>query len=140
MLSKQRLADCFVRQDMLARAVPLLPDAQAAQLAAVTGTPYELHGAQVSRVPFLDVDPLPHIKASVNGAAPGTFVLDTGAGTLTLTPETAEKARLRAVSSMVAGVNSKIVTVYLGVVPSLRIGEIELRNVPVLGVLPPSAR
>jgi hypothetical protein len=50
--SKQQLADCYVRQDQLARAVPLLRasgnEAYATQLASVTGTPYEVHGAQTT--------------------------------------------------------------------------------------------
>ncbi|CAG6395059.1 aspartyl protease family protein [Streptomyces cocklensis] len=131
---KRRLADCFVRQDMFARAVPLLPPApaaQAAQLAEMNGRPYELHGAQATRVPFLDIDPLPQVKASVNGRTPGTFVLDTGAMGLTLTTDAAEEAGLSAVSSMTANINGRAVTTFLGVAPSLRLGEIELRNVPV---------
>jgi predicted aspartyl protease len=68
----------------------------------------------------------------LNGAAPERFVLDTGALPLTLTTETANKVGLRAVSSMTGGsVNGHPVTTYLGVLPSLRIGQIELRNVPV---------
>ncbi len=34
-------------------------EAYAAQLAAVTGTPYEVHGAQTTRLPFLAMDPFP---------------------------------------------------------------------------------
>ncbi|ADP80286.1 pepsin/retropepsin-like aspartic protease family protein [Pseudofrankia inefficax] len=129
-LSKLRLADCFVRQDKLARAVPLLPDATAAQLAAITGTPYEVHGAQVSRAPFLDVDPLPHLEASVNGK-PGVFVLDTGALPLTVTTDAATEAGLRAVSSSTLTINGRTSTVQHGVAPSLRIGQLEVRQVPV---------
>jgi predicted aspartyl protease len=126
----QRLAECFVRQDMLARAVPLLPPAQAAQAAAVSGIPYETLGACATRVPVIDIDPLPHLEASVNGAAPGIFVLDTGATGLTLSAEAADRAGVRAVSSTTAFVNGREVTINLGVVASLRIGQIELRNVP----------
>ena len=129
--ARRRLADCFVRQDAFDRAVPLLPDAQAAQFASVTGTPYALHGAQATRVPFLDIDPLPQVEAAVNGAAPGTFVLDTGAMGLTLTTDAAERAGLRAVSATTVTINGRTVTTFLGVAPTLRIGEIELRNVPV---------
>jgi predicted aspartyl protease len=128
--SRARLADCFVRQDLFSRAVPLLPPPQAAQLAAVTGTPYEPHGPQVARVPFLDVDPLPQVAASVNGAAPGTFVLDTGALGLTLSTAAAATAGLRAVATTVGTINGRTVTTYLGVVPSFRLGPVELRNVP----------
>lgn len=131
-LSQRRLADCYVRQDLPARAVPLLPQPQAAQLSALTGTPYETHGPQATRVPFVDMDPLPRVQASLNGAAPGRFVLDTGAMPLTITTEAAKKAGLRAVSSMAGGsINGHTVTTYLGVLPSFRIGRLELHNVPV---------
>ncbi|GLY86621.1 aspartyl protease family protein [Actinoallomurus iriomotensis] len=130
--SKQRLGDCYVRQDLPARAVPLLPQPQAAQLSALTGTPYETHGPQATRVPFLGMDPLPRLPASLNGAAPESFVLDTGAMPLTISTETANKAGLHAVSSMAGGtINGHTVTTYLGVLPSFRIGRLELRNVPV---------
>ncbi|MFC1438640.1 aspartyl protease family protein [Streptacidiphilus sp. N1-10] len=128
--AQRRLADCFVRQDAFARAVPLLPAAQAAQLASVTGTPYQVHGAQATRVPFLDIDPLPQVEAVVNAAAAGRFVLDTGAMGLTLSTDAAEQAGLRAVSTTTATINGRTVTTFLGVVPTLRIGAIELRNVP----------
>jgi Aspartyl protease len=127
--TKQRLADCFVRQDMFARAVPLMPDADAAQLAAVTGTPYEAHGPHVCRAPFVDIDPLPHIEASLNGV-PGVFTLDTGALPLTISAEVAAAAGLLAVSSSTFTLNGRSTTVHLGVAPSLRIGALEVRNVP----------
>lgn len=128
--SKQRLADCFVRQDQLARAVPLMPAALATQAAAVTGTPYETHGPQVGTVPFLDVEPLPHIEASVNGVA-RKFLLDTGAAGPIVNTATATAAGLVAVATAPAFVNGRAITSYLGVLPSLRIGQVELRNVPI---------
>jgi predicted aspartyl protease len=82
-------------------------------------------------VPFLDLDPLPRVAASVNGTAPGAFVLDTGASNLVLTAEAAAGAGLLAVSSTTSGINGRTVTTFLGVAASVRIGEIELRNVPV---------
>jgi predicted aspartyl protease len=128
--TKQRLADCFVRQDMLARAVPLLPEAVAAQMAAVTGTPYEVRGPQVNSAPFVGLDPVPHIEASVNGVR-GVFVLDTGAGAVALSTEMATAAGLRAVSSSTFSINGWPTTIQQGVAPSLRIGQLEVRNVPV---------
>jgi Aspartyl protease len=130
MMSKQRLADCFVRQDQLAQAAPLMPPALAAQAAAVTGTPFETYGPQVDRVPFLDVEPLPHIEASVNGLA-RTFLLDTGAAGLIVNTATATAAGLVAVATAPAMVDGRAISTYLGVLPSLRIGQLELRNVPI---------
>jgi hypothetical protein len=128
--TRRLLADCYLRRDRLAEARPLLPAPDAAQLAAVTGTPYAINGA-AARVPWLDVDPLPHLTASVNGS-PGTFVLDTGAGQVTLSSDAAARAGLEAVaSSSGAIVNGQPVTTYLGVAGSLRLGAVEVRNVPV---------
>ncbi|TDD79977.1 aspartyl protease family protein [Actinomadura rubrisoli] len=135
--TKEQLADCHVRQDRLARAVPLLKDAgkdaYAKMYAAVAaaGTPYEIHGAQATRIPFEATDPLPTLRASVNGLKPGTFMLDTGA-TMSVSAETAERAGIRAVASMQAGIPGHRNTFYLGVMDSFRIGHIEIRNIPVL--------
>ncbi|MFC6880874.1 MULTISPECIES: aspartyl protease family protein [Actinomadura] len=133
--SKEQLADCFVRQDQLARAVPLLRaarvEAYAKQYESVTGTPYEVRGAQSTRIPFVALNPGPAIEASVNGAEPVTFGLDTGAP-LAFTMETAEKAGLRAVATSKGRTSEEVLTIYHGVVESLRMGGIELRNVPVV--------
>ncbi|MEU6780079.1 tetratricopeptide repeat protein [Nonomuraea angiospora] len=134
----QRLAECFVRQDRLARAVPLLkgidrPRDQAfAELYShIGGTPWQIHGARSTRVPFVTLDPVPAVEASVNGGKPGKFWLDTYA-TLDLSREAAEEAGLRAVASMSGGVaNNQPVTIWLGVLDSFKIGDIEIRNLPV---------
>ncbi|WP_405148538.1 ATP-binding protein [Sphaerisporangium sp. NBC_01403] len=55
--SAQRLAECFVRQDQLARAVPLLQStgrprdkAYADLYSHISGTPWQIHGAQSAHV------------------------------------------------------------------------------------------
>ncbi|WP_242910901.1 aspartyl protease family protein [Actinomadura terrae] len=132
--TKIRLADCFARQNQLSRAAPLLRGTSRAaygeQYAAVTGTPFELHGAASTRLPFKAVDPLPVIEASVNGQA-RNFMLDTGAG-FGLSTELAEEAGLRVVSTMRGGIPGTETTLYLGVADSIRLGDMEMRNVPVL--------
>jgi len=132
--SKQQLADCFVRQDQLSRAVPLLRasgnEAYATQLASVTGTSYEVHGAQTTRLPFLAMDPLPLVEASVSGRSPRKFLLDTG-GTLSLSMATAQEAGLRAVATGKGRAGGQTFTMYFGVLDSFRMGDIELRNLPV---------
>jgi hypothetical protein len=66
-VSMSRLADCYVRQDDFARAVPLLRGAGdqigATQYGAVAGTPYEISrsGTSSTRLPFLTLDPLPSV-------------------------------------------------------------------------------
>jgi tetratricopeptide (TPR) repeat protein len=132
---KQWLADCYVRQDDFARAVPLLRDsgnqANADQYASITGKPYEVCGAMATRLPFQVIDPLPVVEAAVNGKA-GAFFLDTGA-TLGIKPEMAEAAGIRevAVTTVNRG-NGELITLYFGVMDSFQLGGIELRNIPVL--------
>lgn len=136
--SAQRLAECFVRQDQLARAVALLrsigrprEEALAELYSQIAGTPWQISGAQDTRVPFVTLDPLPAVEAVVNGGTPRTFWLDTYA-TLDLSQEVAEQAGLRALSTISGGVaNMQPVTIWLGVLDSLRVGNIEIRNLPV---------
>ncbi|MBT2212380.1 retropepsin-like aspartic protease [Actinomadura sp. NEAU-AAG7] len=131
--SKRQLADCYVRQDQLTRAAPLLRAAglegYARQYESVTGTPNEVHGPQRTRIPFTALNPGPTIEAAVNGVESGTFGLDTGAP-LALTTETAKKAGLRAVSTSKGRNPQETFTIYHGIVDSLRMGDMELRNVP----------
>ncbi|WP_242911408.1 aspartyl protease family protein [Actinomadura terrae] len=133
LFSKRQLADCYVRQDRFAQAVPLLRAAgiegYAKQYESVTGTPNEVRGSRRTRIPFTTLNPGPTIEASVNGIESGTFGLDTGAP-LALTMETAEKAGLRAVSTSKGRNPQEVFTIYHGIVDSLRMGGIELRNVP----------
>jgi predicted aspartyl protease len=137
-LAKRLLADCFVRQDRLTRAIPLLRStgdqfdaAFATQYAGMTGAPYQVRGAQTTRVPFVCVDPLPAVEASVNGSAAQNFLIDTGA-TLALTTETARRAGLRALATSTSHPAGQTLTTYHGVMESFRVGDIVLRNVPVV--------
>jgi predicted aspartyl protease len=133
--AKQLLADSYVRQDQFSRAVPLVRaygnEPYATQLEAVTGTPYQVHGADATRVPFVAMDPLPLVEASVSGGEPKRFLYDTGATSLSLSMEAAEEAGLRAVSTGRGQAGGQSFTIYFGVLDSFRIGDIELRNFPV---------
>ncbi|WP_157630397.1 aspartyl protease family protein [Kribbella catacumbae] len=135
--SKRELADCFVRQDQVARAVPLLRStgdqfdaAFATQYGSMSGPSYQLSGARETRVPFVCVDPLPAVPATANGAK-GNFLIDTGA-TLALTTETAERAGLRALATSISHPAGQTLTTYHGVMESFRVGDIVMRNVPVV--------
>ncbi|GAA3182084.1 aspartyl protease family protein [Nonomuraea roseoviolacea] len=132
--SRRRLAECFVRQDRHARAVPLLRqtgDQRDAAFARLTGTPWRIEGAAGTRVPFHTLDPVPSVEAALNGGPGRKFLLDTY-GTLDLSAEAAEEAGLRALATVPGGVaDNKPVTIYLGVLDSLRIGRIEIRDLPV---------
>jgi tetratricopeptide (TPR) repeat protein len=134
--SRQRLAECYVRQDQLTRAVPLLKQTGRPRDAAyatlydhVTGAPWQLGGAHSTRVPFVTVEPLPAVKAEVNGREK-TFYLDTYA-TLDLAQEVAEEAGLRSLATLSGVASNNPVTIHLGVLESFRIGGIEIRNLPV---------
>jgi hypothetical protein len=117
--SAGKLADCYLRQDQFARAVPLLRqtgDATEATLyAALAGIPYQVRGAESTRVPIVAIDPLPIVEASLNGGPPQPLILDTGATTPGLTTELADKLGLTAVASRtgVSG-NGQSGTVYYG--------------------------
>ncbi|GGU08724.1 aspartyl protease family protein [Actinomadura citrea] len=136
--SAQRLAECFVRQDRISRATPLLKgtgrprDTAFAELYSnITGAPWRIRGARSTRIPFITLDPVPAVEASVNGGRVQPFWLDTYA-TFDLSREAAEEAGLRAVTTMSGGVaNNQPITIWLGVMDSFRIGDIEIRNVPV---------
>ncbi|WP_157246900.1 retropepsin-like aspartic protease [Nonomuraea typhae] len=135
--AKQRLAECYVRQDQPARAVPLLRatgrprDKVYAELFShVEGRPWQIHGARRTRVPFHTLDPVPSVEASVNGGRPQKFYLDTYA-TLDLSEEAAKKAGVRPVATWSGGMaDNHPITIYLGVLDSFRIGDIEIRNIP----------
>ncbi len=136
--ARQRLAECHVRQDRHARAVPLLKQTGRSQDEAFAtvyehlgARPWRISGPESTRAPFFILDPVPGIEASINGGPAQKFLLDTYA-TLDLSPEAAEAAGLRALASITGGVvdNMPVVS-YLGVLDSLRIGEIEIRGIPV---------
>src|SRR5262245_46437362 len=140
--SKLQLANTFVRQDQLAGAVDLLSGlggeefeyerALAVTYASISGTPYDVQGADSATVPFPALDPLPHFELSVNGMEPRRFIFDTGLGPLTLTKETAQRAGLVGLAtSHTFGAGQQITQTH-GVANAIRIGEVELRNVPVV--------
>jgi Aspartyl protease len=132
--SMSRLADCYVRQDDFARAVPLLRAAGnqvgATLYGAVTGAPYQMSGASSARLPFRTLDPLPSADAAVNGTT-APFTLDTGA-TFTFSTAMANAAGVKPVAKVLVDNGNGPVPSYIGVVDSLRLGRIEIRNIPVL--------
>jgi tetratricopeptide (TPR) repeat protein len=132
LLARQQLADCYVRQDRFDLAARLVSPGGvlAAQYAAMTGPPYAMSGAQATRLPFLGLDPLPHVQASLPGLAPATFLLDTGA-TFFLSQQAADRAGLPVLASTSGNIGGENVALHHGVVPAFRLGGIELRDVPV---------
>jgi hypothetical protein len=135
--SKLQLANTFVRQDKLAEAVPLLQElgeweqAWAVTYASIRGTPYDVHGADSTTVPLPALDPLPHFELSVNGMQKQRFIFDTGGAQLVLTKETAQAAGLVGLATSHTFALGQQLTLTHGVADAIRIGEVELRNVPV---------
>ncbi|WP_043622890.1 aspartyl protease family protein [Nonomuraea candida] len=133
-----QLADCYVRQDRLREAIPWLRETGNATHAAyatlyerIEGGPWQVHGPQSTRVPLLGIDPLPHLRVSVNGRPPTTFLLDTGATTAGFTEQVAMDAGLEVISTSVGRVEDQEYEMYHGIARSVRVGDIEMRNVPV---------
>jgi tetratricopeptide (TPR) repeat protein len=138
-LSQMRLADCVVRQDQLAQAVgPLRASgnpfgaAHADLYASMSGQPWQVRGPGSTRAPFIALDPLRFIQARANGGPLRNFGLDAGATSVAMSKVVADELGLRAVSSVSIGVPGRTLTLYLGVLDSLTIGDIELRNLPIL--------
>ena len=137
--SKRQLANTFVRQDQLAQAVPLLEGfsdgtkerAWAVTYARISGTPNDVHGEDRTTVPFPALEPLPHFELSVNGTAPQRFIFDSGCAALVLINETAQRLGLRGLArSHTFGAGQQLTSTH-GVADVVRIGEVELHNVPV---------
>ena len=135
--AKQRLAETFARQDRHARAVPLLrqtgnarDEANATLYSHLAGRPWQIHGASSARVPFYALDPVPSVEAALNGGKPRKLLIDTYS-TLDLAAEVAEELGLRALATVTGGVvNNQPVLTYLGILDSFRLGNIEIRNIP----------
>jgi tetratricopeptide (TPR) repeat protein len=136
--SLYQLADCYVRQDRLRESVPWLRKTGNSTHAAyatlyehIEGRTWQVYGAQSTRVPLLGIDPLPHLQVSINGRPPATFLLDTGATTAGFTLDLAEDAGLKWISKSSARIENKDWEMFHGVAESVRVGDIEMRNVPV---------
>jgi tetratricopeptide (TPR) repeat protein len=137
--SQLHLGDCFVRQDQLARAVdPLRASgnpfaaAHADLYASMSGQPWQIHGSASTRVPWIALDPLPFIQARVNGGPLRNFGLDTGVTSISMSKVVADELGLRVVSTFRGGNPGNFFILYLGVLASLTIGDIEVRNLPIL--------
>lgn len=128
------LGDCYIRQDKFALSVPrwqaMGEESYATWFGAVRGTPYELHG-DVARLPFQQMDPMPLVEASVNGGPPKRFGFYTGAPNLGLKASVAKEAGLTPVFSQKMDYEDGVIWAHYGVVESLKLGGIELRNIPV---------
>ncbi|MEU7858462.1 tetratricopeptide repeat protein [Nonomuraea sp. NPDC049141] len=128
------LADCYIRQDKFALSAPHWQaageEAYAKWFAAVRGDAYQIHG-DIAQVPWLQMDPIPLVEASVNGGPPKRFTFYTGAPNLGLTSSVAKEAGLSPVASQKIDFENGVIWAHYGVLDSFKLGGIELRNVPV---------
>ncbi|GAA3421530.1 aspartyl protease family protein [Streptosporangium vulgare] len=128
------LGDCYIRQDKFALAAPRWKaageDSYAKWFAAVSGEAYQVHG-ETARVPWKQMDPRPLVEASVNGGPTKRFSFYTGAPNLSLRASVAKEAGLSPVASQKTDFEGVTIWAYWGILDSLKLGGIELRNIPV---------
>ncbi|MEU6782081.1 aspartyl protease family protein [Nonomuraea angiospora] len=128
------LADCYIRQDKFGLSAPHWKaageDSYAKWFAAVRGEAYQVHG-DLARVPFAQMDPEPLVEASVNGGPPKRFVFYTGAPNLSVRASVAKEAGLSPVASQKTDFEGGTIWAYWGILDSFKLGDIELRNIPV---------
>lgn len=128
------LGDCYMRQDKFALAAPRWraagKDAYATVLAAVRGTPYEIIG-DVGRAPITLMDPAPLLEVSLNGGPPQTFSFYSRVPNVSMDTKVAEEAGLTAVAETMLDYLYPPITMHFGVLDSLKLGDIEVRNIPV---------
>lgn len=132
--TNQYLGDCYIRQDKLSLSVPRWKaggrDLYATWFAAVSGAPYRIDG-DIARLPWLQMDPEPLVEVSVNGGPAKRFMFYTGEPFLGLSTDVAKEAGLSAVAQQEIKYLDGTKVQYFGVLESIRLGDIELRNVPV---------
>jgi hypothetical protein len=132
------LGEVYYRRDDFERAAPPFARvgqaAKARKLASFAGQrPYEIDDTfTVARLPFLKTDPLPVVLVRINGGGPVRFIVDTGGGELILDRNLAQEvgaARFGSERSYFAG--GKTAAVEHGRVDSVRLGDLDVRHVPV---------
>ena len=133
------MGEVFYRRDEYLRAAPFFESlgqkAKAEKLRAFQDrTPFLIEsGPDVSSLEFVQTDPLPQIKLTVNGQE-GTFLIDTGAWELHVMPAFAEKCGLKPLSETQTAVyaGGRQAASANAVADRVRMGEFSLRNVPIV--------
>jgi len=99
--------------------------------------PYDIHGPAVSSVPLLLTRPLLLVDLAVNDLEPVPFVIDTGASTIGLDPDLAQRAGVTLFANPLPpgapaiGAGGRPVTLgQLARVGRVTIGDFEIRNIP----------
>jgi len=93
--------------------------------------PYAVEGPDETRAPFAVTDPLPVVEVSVNNGTPLPFFIDTGAAEVILDRSLAKEVGAEISGSITGRSSGTKGAVGLGRVGSLRIGDVDVENVPV---------
>jgi len=96
-------------------------------------TPYIISGDETTFVSFEQLDPLPIINVRINGSAPLSFIIDTGAEEVTIDDDIATAVNIFSAGEFVIpeGVAAGGGAAFgLGKIDSIQIGGIEIKNVP----------
>jgi tetratricopeptide (TPR) repeat protein len=132
--TNQLLGDCYIRQDKFSLSVPRWraggEEGYAQWFAAFRGEPYQIHG-DIGQVTIKPMDPSPLVEASLNGGPAKRFVFYTGAPNLHVRASVAKEAGLTPVYKEKTDFEGIDIWVYYGVLDSFKLGDLELRNVPV---------
>ena len=136
---KSLLAECYYRQDRFTEAALLYRElgrkAAADQLDSLSGkTPYEVLGDRhITHVKFEQTDPLPVVKARINGGEEVYLLIDTGAAELVLDEKFARKVGATSFNPPEKGVfaGGKTADVYRGTIDSIQLGDFKINHVPV---------
>jgi len=135
---KMLLAEAYYRQDDYEHAAPLFRAAGrepvADQLESFKRvTPHDIVGkSDITRIKFVQTDPLPIVQARVNDKYNIYLLIDTGAAALILDPEFADEAgatRFGKTIGTFAG--GKQAAVQHAKIDSIQLGEFSIKNVPV---------
>ncbi|MFD1542619.1 retropepsin-like aspartic protease [Nonomuraea guangzhouensis] len=128
------LADCYMRQDKFALSARCWQatgdDTYAKWFAAISGEAYQIHG-DIARVEIKQMDPFPLVEASLNGGPARRFLPYTGAPNLNLRGSVAKEAGLSPIFSEETDFGQGTVWAHYGMLDSFKLGDIELRNIPV---------
>ena len=138
--AQRLLAELHCRRDEFAPAAKLLRatgrTARADQLASFAGvTPYQIVGdAEVTHVKFKRTDPLPLVRARINGAHEVSLLIDTGGPELVLNTAVAEKVGARRFAGEERGTfaGGRRAPIGHGRIDSIELGEFTVQQVPVM--------
>ena len=136
--AQKLLAEAFYRQGRFDLAAPLQRargrDAVADKLESFQGKqPYEITpGVDVTELEFVQTDPLPIVRARINDSRDIFLLIDLGAPELILDAQLADELGLKRFGAVVGTfAGGRQASVEQAAVDAIKLGEFEVRNVPV---------